>query len=174
MILFSLSAVSCGGGGGGGGSPAGPSGLIAGFVSEPAANVSVSLEKYSVSGDTVYLAVKINSVDNVFGANLKIVYDETKATWGGTWQPGTFLEAGGATNYEVNLDGSEEEGLLLVGVAGSSEVSGSGTLIIIPFRVVAVASSEITFSTDSKLRDGTEPIPLEIPVSFTGGTISGS
>lgn len=162
--------------GGGSNSPTGAS-LVADFLASSPASNSVSLQKNRISGDTVYLDVKATGVNGVFGASIKFNYDATKVKWGGTHETGNFLEGGGSSpTYQVALDGSTGEGKLVVGVALSSgtPVSGNGTIVTIPFKVIASGNTNITFSGDSKLTDNASPVPSVVSVtSWDGGTVKG-
>ena len=117
---------------------------------------SLTLQKNSANKDTVYIDVKVTKVNNVFGASIKIDYDASKVKWAGSYREGDFLEKSGASpTYRIALDGNEGEGRLVVGVSLVSPVvpvSGSGTVITIPFKVIARGDSAISLY-DSILAD---------------------
>ena len=156
-----------------GGDPSGPS-IVADFTAGTPASNSISLQKNRTSGDTVYLDIKATGVGNVFGASLKLEYDPSKVKWGGTYEEGDFFT--GSPTYNVALDGSTGEGKLVIGVSlqsGDTMVSGDGVIITIPLRVIESGNTAIAFSRDSKLTDNVSPIPNEVSVSFSEGTIQG-
>ncbi len=175
-IIFILIISGCGGSDGGS-NPAAPTmGFSsADFMPTAASPASgtVSLQKNSINGDTVYIDVKITDMNYVFGGSIYLNYDPGKVNWSGKYQPGTFLENISAPIYMVALGGGE--GTLVIGVslmAPSSTHSGSGVLITIPFQVIAAGTSAISFSGVSALFDDATPNHLAVS-SWDGGTITG-
>lgn len=140
-----------------------------------ASSGSVTLQKNSVAGDVVIVDVLVTGVNGVFSADIKLEYDSSQVRWGGYKVKGNFLELNGSVpTYNVKLYNGIE-GKLVIGaslIAPDGEVSGSGTLLSLPFKVLGSGSWAVSFS-DSKLTDSTAPIPNEIPVSWYGGTITG-
>ncbi len=154
--------------------PTGASGLSANFTAASAPTAgTVTLQKGSVINDTVYVDVVVTDVVTLFGASIKLDYDSTRVIWTGSYAQGSVLEGGGATIYEVALDGSVGEGRMIIGIVGSSAVSGSGTLISLPFKVIRSGTSEIAFNSDSRLTDADAPVPNSLSLLFYGGEMTG-
>ena len=179
ILMTALSA--CGGGGGGPTEPTDTgitdtgltdTGLTADFTpaSTSSSSGTVTLQKSSTSGDTVYLDILATGVTGVFGADIKIDYDATKVSWGGSHQVGGQFAGG---NSYSSLDGGVE-GRVVIGVTGTSEASGDIVIVTVPFKVIGRGGSSITISTDSQLTDSTAPVPAEISISsWHGGDVEG-
>ncbi len=134
---------------------------------------SVTLQKNSVSGATVYVNIVVTEVSNLYGADIKLSYDPAKVKWGGSYQAGTVLEASGTVNYLVGLDGGSE-GTVVVGASlqgGATPVNpATGVLVTIPFTVIATGASAIDFA----VADLYDSAPSGVTVSsMSGGTMSG-
>lgn len=177
FALFLMILLSACGGGGGGGTPVGPSytGDFAAGNETPGAG-TVTLQKGSTSGSIVYIDVVITSVNNVGGAAIKLDYDSSKVHWAGSCEEGDFFSSAGVKLKTIALDAGLE-GSLVIGITGNEDVTGSGTLLRIPFRVIATGESAITFSSDSALTDSMapqyEPVLSYSTSEWIGGTISG-
>ncbi len=176
LSLITLLSACGGGGGGGGGVVVGPS-YTADYTSDATTSTgTVSLQKSSTSGSVVYIDVIASSIDGLYGADIKIDYNPAIINWRGSQQVGLDFE-GGLNDIKLD-DGSE--GRVTLGVArptGSGELSSiAGDVVIttIPFKVIAVGESAISFS-DSRLTDSHAPNPntLTTVSSWNGGMISG-
>ncbi len=167
--LFIATLTACGGSSG----TTGPSYTADFTASAAGAAPSVTMQKSSVSGSTVYVNIIVTEVNNLYGADIKLTYDATKVKWGGSYQAGTVLEANGTVNYLVGLDGGAE-GTVVVGASlqgGAAPVNpANGVLITIPFTVIATGSSAIDFT----VTDLYDNVPASVTVSSsTGGTMNG-
>jgi hypothetical protein len=135
----------------------------------------VTLQKNSINGDIVEVDVKISKVNSVFGASIKIAYDAKKLNWTGSYRKGDFLEKGSTLpSYQAALDGDSGEGRLIIGVSlipPAVPISGSGTIITIPFKVIAKGKSTISLY-DSIVADSSANAIATI-TDYKAGTITG-
>ena len=175
-IFLTTLLSACGGGGGGGGGGVGPSYTVDYTADNAPFTGTVTLQKSSTSGSVVYIDVIASSIDGLYGADIKIDYDHASVTWEGSQQVGEEFEGG---LNDIGLYGGSE-GRLVLGVARSTGSGGltsdAGDVVIttIPFRVIAIGESAISFSIDSRLTDSESPSPGTLTVnSWDGGTFSG-
>lgn len=138
-------------------------------------SLPLRLQKGTTFYDTVEIDVRIKDLSRVFGASIKIAYDAKKLKWAGSYRKGGFLEKGGALPaYKVALDGNSGEGRLIIGASlmpPAVPVSGSGTIITIPFRVITKGKSTISLY-DSILADSSANVIATIS-DYKAGTITG-
>ena len=166
-VLLTSTLIACGGSGGGR-SPVGPS-YTGDFTGSALETGGVALQKSSTSGDTIYVDIEVDSVSNLFGADIKLSIDGSMVALGGDCLAGALLS--GATAY-CSQSGNE----ITIGVSlasPASPVSGSGIIVTVPLKVIAVGVSAVDFKL-AALYDNGSPIPAQVTVnSWTGGTISG-
>ncbi len=170
-LIFVTILAACGGSGSG---STGPS-YTADFTAAGGGGAqSVTLQKGSVSGATVYVNIVVTEVNNLYGADIRLSYDAAKVKWGGSYEAGTVLEAKEVTvNYLVRLSGGSE-GTVLVGASRQGEVdsvpTATGVLVTIPFTVIATGLSDIDFA----VTDLYDNAPSSVTVlSTSGGVIDG-
>jgi len=181
ILLFAVSALSCGGGGTEATSTVpdipdpindsgGSTSLAASFVPDAttAAAGSIILGQEEASGNVVSVFARVVGGTDVYGAGFDLVYDGDVVEFVG-WAPGSLLEVGGGTPiYNV----SPQAGKLVVGVSRTGPVAGvTGTrkLIILTFRVLEAGTSPASFS-GGFLLDSQLPTPQPIPgLSWFGG-----
>lgn len=118
------------------------------------------------SGDTVAVDVKVEGVNNVYGAAFDVDFDSTKMTYTGCTQ-GSFLEQSGGcmANPQPGTSGKLVVGISRQGTANG--VSGSGTLVTLMFR--PTESSSVTFSNASLKDSSNQPIS---GITWTDGTVT--
>ena len=170
-----LAACSSGGGGDGGGGGAPPPATIEGsFIPTIATppNNSVSLAQKTVQGDLITLNVMAKSLaTSSSGAAFDVGFDPSAVNFIG-FDAGTFYESNGTVNYQVALQGGSNN-RLVVGITQQAGpgATGSGKLMELQFKVLAIGSSTLTFTNNNL----TDPIGNLIPnVDWSGGTLTGS
>lgn len=104
------------------------------------------------SGTTVSIPIQVNDVSGkgVYSYGLKFTYNQSVIQSTGASSSGTISSSWGAPTYTIG------SGLITVAAAGSSPLSGSGSLVFISFSVVGSAgsSSALHFS-EMKFNEGT-------------------
>lgn len=170
-ILISI-LTACGGSSGGGGSVA-PSYTVDYTADATPSGGAVTLQRNNISGSIVYIDVVANGVTDLFGADIRILIDDTKVALGGACTAGSLLD--GAIAYCTQSGGIIELGVSLQ--APADAISGSGVIATLPVKVIAAGESVISFSSDSVLTDSVAPMPntvLSYSISeWLGGSISG-
>lgn len=148
LALALVLALACGGGGGGGGvtNPPPPPQPSITFTPAGAAGAnSISLASTSASTATkLFLEVRANQVQNLYGAAFDLTYPSTVLRYDGRVQ-GTFLDGTLAVSEAPS-------GNLIVGVTRLGEVqgvSGSGVLVTLEFTAIAAGSGNFTFTRNS-------------------------
>ena len=178
--ILLLSAFACGGGDSAdktvGGGSGGSSNLVANFVPDqpaPAAN-TVAMKKGGASGNLVTIEITVTEVPDVFGIDVDIAYDPSRAQFV-NWRGGSLLESGGqSVSYLVD---TPQPGRLVVGAsrqggaAGGVDVTGTRTLIEFTYRTIQAGSSGLKFES-ATLFNSQSP-PQRIPgITFAGGTLT--
>jgi len=169
LLLLSVFFSACGGSGS---TDVSTSASPASFVAEKSAVPgSVTLQDGGGTGDTIYIDVVLTDVNNVFSTSIYLDYDPLVVNWSGSSSSGDFLEKSGSSPvYSLSLQNGIE-GTLVIGISllnPATPVSGSGTMVTIPFKVLARGSSPVTFSNLQVFN----ALPSEIGVSSGGGTIT--
>jgi hypothetical protein len=173
-LVVSAGACSAGGSDGGLVTDGGASSTLAAqFVPDQPSpgDDTVAMAGAGNSGDLVTVAINVRGVDDVFGADVNVVYDDSRVVYV-TWQPGALLESGGqSVQYLVTpTAGNVEIGASVIGGSGV-DATTSQPLIRLTFRALEAGDSGLTFGS-ADLLDDHPPGPQSIPgLSWHGGSI---
>jgi hypothetical protein len=166
LLVTPLVAWSCNSGSS---NPSGPRSITFTPLSTTPPSNSVTLQQVSTTSNTVVIEVRMTQVNGVFAASFDLVYSSTVASFVSASE-GTFLNSGGATTQLIV--NSTTPGRVIVGLsrlsASSGGASGSGTLMTVTLRSVAVGTTGVSFE-NARLGN---PSGTQIAgVVFSGGTI---
>ena len=174
-MLATLSAA-CGGGSGGGGGEAAPAPSFAGSFTpdtDTPGSQTVSMAQASTSGDLVTLEVNITDTVDVYGASFTVAFDPGAAQFIRR-APGSVLESGGEIvlyQHSVPQPGRLEVGVARIEDNPGADVSGTGALVTLTFRVTSAGTSTVSFE-NADLLNSQPPQPQPIPgLSWSGGTL---
>lgn len=138
IAMISILATGCGSAGGGA-SPTGPT---------PPIGPAISLEAPSTGVSTFTVAVKVDNVDDLFGAGFDLSYDTSIINI-------TAVQDGGFLYNAMTPNWSESSNSAVIGVSSQASsgiavgVDGDGTLCNITFAVLTTGSTEIKIVSGS-------------------------
>lgn len=161
LILFAAATLflpACSGSGGGGAS-------ISYTSDGGGASDAVTLEKISVSGDEITLALKFIGIGEAFkGAGVDLTYDSSVTSVKSVDQ-GDLLS--GSVAFVSTDDGSGN--LLISNVDADLSANRSGTLVVITLKRAGVGEGDLAILSSSAIFNGSgAPIP---GITWSGGTV---
>lgn len=162
-----LVGLGCGGGGGGGptGPPPAPPGINFTPAGAPSAESVYLAEGSQTSASKLYLEVRANQVDDLYGVAFDLIYPSNLLSYLRVTE-GSFL--GSSTSLEVVEKGA---GLLIVGhtrLGNQSGADGSGVLMTLEFLPVGNGSGSFDFDNEQAFRTNSFPQTVQ----FIAGTVS--
>lgn len=179
VLIFSACGGSSGGGGGAG-APVSTS-ITPDFLPS-STNVTsnlISVTKKSVQGDTITLDVEVTNLSSLSSAAaFDLVFNPSLVTFV-SFAPGTFFEDNGGVkvNYLAALQ-SNTNNRLVVGVTqqNGAGVKGSGVMIQLTFKAIAIGSSNPNFEINNLLAPTPPPAPPAPlpPLTWVTGELMGS
>src|SRR5262245_60744061 len=105
-------------------------GLAAAFCAAPAAAVSVAVGSGSgIAGQNVDIAITTGSVSNVYSWQFDIQYNLNLVTAISIIQTGTLTGTAGWDPAQMNVTSVSGNGHVTVSNAGTTPISGTGTLV---------------------------------------------
>ncbi len=138
---------------------------------EPA---SVSLAQSAAFNDLVTVQARVTDVAGLYGAAFYLIVDPAIVTFVGH-APGQVLEAGGQS--PVYLVDASQPGVVVVsasrlGAVPAVDVTGTGILLSLTFRVVDVGTGSVAFQGAALYGDQLQPQPMP-GIQWYGGAFVG-
>jgi hypothetical protein len=166
-LLAAMIIQGCGRGGGGGGQAP---------TSQPTmAKVSVSPPTGTVNkGDTITRTVEVQNVGNTFYVAFDLSYDPKVVAYVDA-EEGSLLSRNepDSTNFQAALENGTQ-GKVVFGLTrlGGGNVSGSGTLLTMHFKAVALGTTSLSFSSPKGFKNNADPDQDVSIDSWEDGTIT--